>query len=191
MDGNRIEETNEGGPSIIADWEHCGDCASDPGRVVRKTDGGVMDISEFAEKHGLRVKRDLCGERFIPCRAGQIYENGGGSFGVLVMAATAKRWNSIRRKLEIAGFVIRQSGDTEGSLVFDPVDDAQCRAAIRVMRPYRVKRLSAEERQKLAQALATVRKPPQTLNKMAAGSPESVPGSGAIPDAHQGVEGRI
>jgi hypothetical protein len=80
-------------------------------------------------KHGLRVNRDLCGEQFIPCRAGQLYEHGGGLFAVLVLAPTVKRWNSIRRKLQAAGFVTRQDGDTEGSLLFDPTNPAQCRAA--------------------------------------------------------------
>jgi hypothetical protein len=62
-----------------------------------------MGIEEFAGQRGLRVKRDPGGERYIPCRNGQIYAHGG------------------------------LFGDAEVCLTFDPSNEELCGLVIRVL----------------------------------------------------------
>jgi hypothetical protein len=50
------------------------------------------------------------------------------------MESTRKRWGNIRRKLEAAGFVVRQDADTEGVATFDPANKQQARLALRSVR---------------------------------------------------------
>lgn len=95
-----------------------------------------MEARLFAEKYGLKAKRDECGELIIPGRVGQIYEYGSGRFGALFMPPGDPRpraWGNFRRKLLAAGFHLLQNGDAEGCLLFHATDAAQARPAIRAI----------------------------------------------------------
>lgn len=118
-----------------------------------------MDIKRFAEKYGLRVKRDDCGESFIPCRRGQIYKHGSCWFGAMVIGrnASARVWSSVKRALSAAGFTPHQDGDCEGSLLFNGDNEAQCREAIRVMGASRRRRYSPEALKKLTERVSGAR----------------------------------
>ena len=93
----------------------------------------------FAAKYHLRLKRDTCGDQFIPCRRGQIYQYGGARFGAMAIneppaRSTVKVWGNVRRALLAAGCALHQNGDAEGSLLFNSEDPAQSRAVIKALK---------------------------------------------------------
>lgn len=109
------------------------------------------DFVAFAEEHRLRLKRDDCGDKFIPCRRGQIFDPEDRRFGVMLLndsgrgwSSTVKIWNSTRRMMQAAGFQITQDGDEEGAGLFEPIDAKQLKVAFKVAQPYRRKKLSEE-----------------------------------------------
>lgn len=118
-----------------------------------------MDIKGFGDKYGLRVRRDDCGELFVPCKRGQIYEHGRGWFGVMVIGrnASARVWGNVRRVLTAVGFALHQDGDSEGSLIFNGDNEAQCREAIRIMGAFRRRRYSPESLKKLTDRVLGLR----------------------------------
>jgi len=84
-------------------------------------------IGNFAEQHNVRVRLDSCGESVIPGRGKgrveerhHIYENGDERFGVCLQFDSAKKFGNARRRLLALGFQPRQTGDREGTLLFDP-----------------------------------------------------------------------
>jgi hypothetical protein len=100
-----------------------------------------MTIKEFAEKHNLNVRRDSCGEETIPGKPSKaervedrshVYDHGDGKlFGVCLLFASAKRWGNAKRRLLALGSELRQQGDTEGTLLFDPENEGMAKAALR------------------------------------------------------------
>ena len=148
-----------------------------------------MDIKSLAEKYGLRVKRDDCGESFTPCKRGQIYEYGSGLFGVMVFGAHAsgRAWSSVKRLLTAAEFTLHQDGDSEGSLLFNGSNEAQCREAIRVMGAYRRRPHSPENLKKSRGRLSGLRNSAADPRlKVALQPPESIATSPAV--AQEGGE---
>jgi hypothetical protein len=119
-----------------------------------------MDVRLFAEKYGLKAKRDECGEHIIPGRLGQIYEYGAGRFGCMVMASSARHWNTARRKLGTAGCQVIQNGDTEGTALFDPQDNSQVKVAIGLVGAKQRRRVSEAQRAALVERLRQFRKDP-------------------------------
>lgn len=110
-----------------------------------------MTIQDFAAQYRLRARRDTCGEATIPCRrGGQLFELRDGIFGVLTESLTVRAWGSIRKRLRDGGFKLRQNGDREGILSFDPSDPEQAELAIKVMRAVRKRRLSPEQKVELS-----------------------------------------
>jgi hypothetical protein len=105
-----------------------------------------MNARLFAERYGLKTKRDECGERIVPGRLGQVYEYGGGKLGCMVMAPSARYWNAARRNLVHAGCQVIQNGDTEGTVIFDPRDEGQVKLAIRAVGAKRKRKLSEAQR---------------------------------------------
>ena len=101
------------------------------------------------------MRRDECGESIIPGRQGQIYEYGDGELGAMFMPTPTKddrwgkwcprTWGNFKRAALAIGMTLRQNGDSEGCLSFDPANDAQARLAIKIagVRPKR--RVSPEE----------------------------------------------
>jgi hypothetical protein len=94
-----------------------------------------MDIKEFAEKHGVKVQRDDCNDAVvIGRRPSHIYDGfADGRLGLFVWTPTARKWNSLRAKLQSVGLTVKQSGSTEGCFTFDPTNTAQARAALKVV----------------------------------------------------------
>jgi hypothetical protein len=104
------------------------------------------DITMFAETYRVRSQRDSQGETFIPSQRGQIYHHGGNTLGVLVIneakaRSTPKVWGIVRRDLLAAGFTLQQDGDAEGSLLFDAQNPEMARAAIRLMKARRKRKV--------------------------------------------------
>jgi hypothetical protein len=106
-------------------------------------------IQQFAEHYRLRTRRDECGVEIItgklklprtsaPDRieyASHVYDGfDDGSLGVCLFYPTARRWNAARRTLVAAGLTVKQDGDIEGCLTFDPASRQQVRAAMKAAR---------------------------------------------------------
>jgi len=100
----------------------------------------AMSVADFASRHRLRVRRDECGERIITGKRGHIYEHSESLMGLLFAPSKPRMWANARKKLQAAGFVIKQDGDEEGTALFDPCDTQQVALALRLVgvRPKRV-----------------------------------------------------
>lgn len=103
----------------------------------------TMTLQEFSQRYGCaRPKRDSSGDEVIPGwqeandmpsrpdYGHHIYDNGNGMFGVCLMFLNRLSWTTVKRKLEAAGFTVRQDGDTEGTALFNPTDGRQARLAL-------------------------------------------------------------
>jgi hypothetical protein len=147
--------------SFGADHKDINNDGPENGRIICQI---TVNITSFADQHRLQVKRDHCGEMYIPCNRGQIFQYGADRFGVMVIGPTAtpRTWGAIRRKLLAAGLSLHQDGDAEGCLLFDPANSEHSRLAIQVMRGRRQRRYSLKDRERLSQHLAGVRRIPPT-----------------------------
>jgi hypothetical protein len=103
-----------------------------------------MTVQEFAEQYRVRVRRDTCGEEIISgkrfCKdmpdrleyRSHFYDHVNGRFGLCLLFATAAKWTYAKRRLStLMHFALKQEGDREGTLLFDPSDPKQARTAIR------------------------------------------------------------
>ena len=91
-----------------------------------------MTVSEFAAQFRVKTRLDSCGEQIIPGKPykeprpedrNQIFDYGDDEhFGVSLLLRTARQWASASKRLLIAGMTVMQSGDTEGTLLFDPTN---------------------------------------------------------------------
>ncbi len=91
-------------------------------------------IQQFAERYRVKTKRDECGDTIIPGKVGHIFDGFESSLGVCAMLPTRRQWGHIRKKMEAAGFIIRQQGETEGTAIFDPANKQQAKLALRLVR---------------------------------------------------------
>ena len=90
-------------------------------------------IEKFAESHRLRVSKDECGDPVISGRKRhQIFDNGDGRLGVLLVFSSPKKWNKRRKLMTAAGFEPRQDARTEGTALFNPGDQAQSKLAMKL-----------------------------------------------------------
>jgi hypothetical protein len=123
-----------------------------------------MNIQEFGEKHRVKVRKDECGDLVIFGRMWKeqpkvgrqyghhIYERGDGQFGVCLMFDDSPMaWTYAKKKLGVAGFVIRQDGCGEGTALFDPANAKQSRLALKLS-GVRVKRTLTPEQLEAARA---------------------------------------
>lgn len=123
-----------------------------------------MTLKEFAERYRLRLTRDECDDSVIwgkPDRT-NIYEYDGSTFGVMFITDSKKPprtglWRRFQSACLAAGMVPLQVGDAEGSFLFDPQNDAQAKAAIKVTRAKPRKQVSPERREQLIATLAAAR----------------------------------
>jgi hypothetical protein len=117
-------------------------------------------LEQFADQHRLRAKTDDCGEVIIPGKIGQLYQHSENELGVLFMPAPTpsepwgqwkpKTWGNAKRKAIAAGMTLRQDGDSEGCLSFDPANKIQAKLAISIagVRPKR--QMTAEQLDRLS-----------------------------------------
>jgi hypothetical protein len=97
-------------------------------------------VEEFAEQFKVKTRRDECGDTIIPGKQHKFADGqssifagyDSGHLGVALLFGTKTKWTYARRKLEAAGFVVRQLGETEGILTFDPANAQQACLAIKV-----------------------------------------------------------
>ena len=111
-------------------------------------------IRVFADHNRLPVSRDADGTIVIRGQAGcHLYEYDEGELGLLV-SSDAKdprphRWAGIRKRCLAVGMTLRQNGDDEGALSFDPSNREQARLAIKIAGARPKRQLSPEHRAKL------------------------------------------
>ena len=92
-----------------------------------------MTIEEFATQHNLKPRQDGCNNPIIPGKVGHICDGySGGLLGLYVVADTPRAWTYAKRRLVAAGLRVKQDGDTDGVLTFDPENRAQARLALKV-----------------------------------------------------------
>ena len=100
-----------------------------------------MTIEEFATRPRVRPRRDTCNEEIIPGRPhkaarqedrSHVYDHGDGQhFGLALMLDNSRKWTFAKQRLARLGFVVKQDGEGEGTLLFDPTEEAQARAALK------------------------------------------------------------
>jgi hypothetical protein len=111
-------------------------------------------ICVFADHNRLPVFRDADGTTVIHGQAGcHLYEYDEGELGLLVLSEVQnpppRRWAAIRKKCLAAGMILRQNGDDEGALSFDPNNRQQSRLAIKIAGARPKRQLSPEHRARL------------------------------------------
>jgi hypothetical protein len=108
-----------------------------------------MTLMEFANKHSLSVKRSRQDDTDnIVGRLGEIYQYSDSELALMLCGGPTGtgRWSRVRSKCVAAGMTLRQNGDDEGALSFDPANKKQAALAIRVTRARPKRRLSPEHR---------------------------------------------
>ena len=111
-------------------------------------------IHTFAQQNRLPTSRESDGTRVIRGQAGcHLYEYSDSELGLIVLSdakdARPRRWAGIRKKCLAVGMTLRQNGDDEGALSFDPNNRKQARLAIKVSGARPKRQLSPEHRAKL------------------------------------------
>lgn len=101
-----------------------------------------MPITAFAEKYNLNLRRAEDDTFVVFGRHGEIYEHSDDELGVMIMPAPSKvrYWGHARKAMVAAGMTIRQDGDHEGAVSFDPHNKKAVRLALKLVgaRPKRV-----------------------------------------------------
>jgi len=126
-----------------------------------------MTVQDFAKEHNLRVHRDSVGDSIIPgkkldrihkedaCHVFDGFDNG---LGVCFMFPSPKKWTYVRHALEATGAITRQCGHTEGTMQFDPANEAQVEAIIRLAGLKKIRTLTPDQLLAAKAALETARK---------------------------------
>lgn len=99
-----------------------------------------MTIRDFATQNNLRLRRDSAGDLIVPGRrtandmpkqreyANHVYDGfAEDRLGVCLLFTT----RTTRRRLELAGCLLKQNSDTEGCLTFDPTNAEQVQVVIK------------------------------------------------------------
>jgi len=115
-----------------------------------------VDIKEFAEKYRVSARRDADGTDIVAGKLGHMYEHSAVKLGVLFMpsAPRARLWSVVKARGMAAGMTVRQNGDSEGTLIFEPNDAEQARLAIKLVRIRPKRILTDEQRSVLAARLS-------------------------------------
>ncbi len=118
-----------------------------------------MDLRTFAEKYRLYTKRDTDGTDIVAGKLGHIYEHSDTQLGLLFMpsAPRARLWSVTKAKGTIAGMVVRQNGDSEGTLLFAADSPEQARLAVSLVRARPKRVLTEEQRSALSERLSKAR----------------------------------
>jgi hypothetical protein len=115
----------------------------------------------------VKTRRDSCDEEIIPGKPRKlvrpedgchIYDHGDGRhFGLYLTFRTPRKWTAAKQRLSAAGFSLQQNGETEGTLLFDPCNHEEAKAAIREAGVRTQKVLSEGVKAALAARLRRVR----------------------------------
>jgi hypothetical protein len=102
-------------------------------------------LARFAEKYRLRVKRDVCRDRIVRGKLGHLYVHDARLFGIVFEAPAdnARSDRTLRariRRATTAGFLLRQEGEFEAILLFDPSDKKQAALAIQLIQAKKIRR---------------------------------------------------
>ena len=133
--------------------------------TLRRLSPDITLLRTFAAQHRLHSSRDIeDGTTVIRGRAGHIYEYNDSELALVILTAEGKdvsirRWSSIKRRCLGAGMTLRQDGDYEGALSFNPSKEGQSKIAVRVTGVRPRKQLSPERH---AKALLNLKRPRQT-----------------------------
>ena len=112
-------------------------------------------IRTFAQQNRLPILRENDDKTtVIRGQSGcHLYEYSDSELGLMVLSdpkdARPRRWAGIRKKCFAAGMTLRQNGDDEGALSFDPKNRQQARLAIKITGARPKRQLSPEHRAKL------------------------------------------
>ena len=85
-------------------------------------------IEHFAERHRLRISTEPDGTTIIPGRVGfHLYEYSDAELALMLCGGPIHtgRWARVRSKCLAAGMTLRQNGEDEGALSFDPTNREQ------------------------------------------------------------------
>lgn len=113
-----------------------------------------MELKQWAQAHNVWVTPDVCGDPIIPGKALQLecchvfdFEDGA-HFGLCLMLDHGRSWSAAKTKALAAAFTLKQDGDREGILLFDPANETQSELALSLagIRQHRKHNLSAEQR---------------------------------------------
>lgn len=125
-----------------------------------------MNIESFSEKYCVKIRKDADGTLVVPGKLGHIYEHSAEKLGVLFMpsAPRARLWSLVKAQGTSAGMAVRQNGESEGTLLFDPANAEQARLALKLVRGRAKRVMSAAQSQALAEGRA---RSPLTLGEKA------------------------
>jgi len=97
-----------------------------------------MTITQFAEKHRLRVKRDPCGDQIAVGKTGHLFQFDENLMGLALISPNGddpKLDNTLRSRTRRAlreGLELHQRGDYESTFLFDAENRQHARLAIRL-----------------------------------------------------------
>ena len=130
-----------------------------------------MNLETFAAKHKLKTRRstDDDNDLVVNGKAGQIYEFSDSELAVSFTPGLdknrrgigtwcPKKWGNIRREALAAGMILRQNGDSEGALSFDPASQEQAKLAIKIARARSKRTLTDSQRERLRSVNPVFRK---------------------------------
>ena len=107
--------------------------------------GSRNTLKGFAEQHRLRMNSDECHDAMVRGKVGHLFAHDAGWFGIVLEAPANSTFldNTLRsrkRRAIAAGLLLRQEGDFEAILLFEPTDAKQARLAIRLIQAKKIKK---------------------------------------------------
>jgi hypothetical protein len=98
----------------------------------------TITIQEFSGRYRLRSKKDGCGEEIIPGKLGHLFDHGHGQFGIVLEDSPsgdsrARALLSRKRAGVQGGFSLKQQGECESVLLFDPQNQKQAKLAAKLV----------------------------------------------------------
>lgn len=125
------------------------------------TDSGPLDVvfvedsyhgkkmKAFAKTRQLTTKRDEDNTITVPGPIGHIWKYGTKRLAITFLDLTTRQWATIRRACVKTGMELQQEGDYEGTLLFDPKNTKQVRAALKVTGLKKKRKMSPEQLERL------------------------------------------
>jgi hypothetical protein len=125
-------------------------------------------LAKFADRYRLRVRRNSeDGTEILEGRRGHIFEYSTTELGVLYMPGLKhgrgigtwhpKIWNRFCEDAGKCGMTIRQRGDSEGTISFNPENTEQAKLTIKIARAKTKRVITPERAAKLAANLSKFR----------------------------------